>query len=162
AGGHGALEHDHVGGFPHVQDGHAGDRAARVLGGIRVDGVVGADHQDDVGVGEVVVDLVELHDDVVRHLGLGQQHVHVPGQTPGDRVHGKAHVHAAVPQGAGQVSDRVLRLGHGHAVAGGDDHRVRAGQQLGRALDVDLAVLAVVLALTGGGLDAEAAHDHGD
>src|SRR5699024_8137826 len=31
AGGHGALEHDHVGGFPHVQDGHAGDRAARVL-----------------------------------------------------------------------------------------------------------------------------------
>ena len=42
-------------------------------------------------VGEVVVDLVHLEDDVVGHVGLGEQHVHVPGQAAGDRVDREAH-----------------------------------------------------------------------
>jgi hypothetical protein len=48
-----------------------------------IDGVVGADDQHDVGVGEVVVDFVHFQHDVVRNLGLGQQDVHVTGQPPG-------------------------------------------------------------------------------
>ena len=69
------------------------------------------------GVGEVVVDLVHLEDDVVRHLGLGEQHVHVPGQPAGHRVDAEAHLDPALAQLAGQVGDRVLRLRDGHAVA---------------------------------------------
>jgi hypothetical protein len=58
----------------------------------RVDDVVGADDDGHVGVREVLVDLVHLHHDVVGHLGLGQQHVHVAGHAAGHRVDGKAHV----------------------------------------------------------------------
>ena len=59
------------------------------------------------------------------HLGLGEQHVHVPGQAAGDRVDAEPHVDAAVAQLADQVGDGVLRLRDGHAVAGGDDDRAR-------------------------------------
>ena len=64
----------------------------------RVDRVVGADDEHDVGVGEVVVDLVHLEHDVVGHLGLGEQHVHVPGQAAGDRVDAEPDVDAARAQ----------------------------------------------------------------
>ena len=113
-------------------------------------------------LGEVVVDLVHLQDDVVGHLGLGQQHVHVAGQAAGDGVDAEPDVDAALAQLAGQLGDGVLGLGDGHAVAGGDDHRVRRGEQFGGALGVDLAVLAVVLVLAGPRLDAEAAGDDRD
>ena len=68
-----------------------------------------------------------------------------PGQPPGHRVDAEADVDALVAQAPGELGDRVLGLGHGHAVAGRDDHARRAGEQLGDALGVDLAVLAVVL-----------------
>jgi hypothetical protein len=54
-------------------------------------------------VREVLVDLVHLQHDVVGHLGLGQQHVHVAGQTPRDRVDGEAHILALGAQLAGQL-----------------------------------------------------------
>ena len=110
-----------------------------------VDGVVGADDQDDGGVGEVVVDLVHLQDDVVGHLGLGEQHVHVAGQAAGDGVDAEPDVDAALAQLAGQLGDGVLRLGDGHAVAGGDDHRRRRrASSSATSVGGDLAVLAVV------------------
>src|SRR5699024_9059271 len=87
AGGHGAFEHDDVAGFPHVQHRHSRDRAGGVFGRGGVDRVVGADHQDYRGFVEVVVDLVHFQDDVVGHLGFGQQDVHVSGQTSGHRMH---------------------------------------------------------------------------
>ena len=55
----------------------------------------------------------------------------------------------ALAQLAGQLGDRVLRLGDRHAVARGDDHRVGGGEQLGDVLGVDLAVLAVVGCVAG-------------
>ena len=61
-----------------------------------------------------------------------------------------------------QRRDRVLRLGHRHAVAGRDDDARRVGENLGGALGVDLAMLAVVLVVTGRRLDAEAAGDDRD
>ena len=84
--------------------------------------------------GEVVVDLVHLEDDVVGHLRLGEQHVHVAGQPAGDRVDAEADLDAALAQLAGELGDGVLRLGDGHAVAGRDDHRLDASrEQLGGA-----------------------------
>jgi hypothetical protein len=53
-------------------------------------------------------------------MGLGQQHVHVPRQASGHRV---------------------LRLGHSHAIAGGDDHVLGVPQQIGRGGRIDLAVV---------------------
>ena len=81
-------------GLPHLEDRHAVDRARRVVERAGVDDVVGADDEHDVGLREVVVDLLHLEHDVVRHLGFGEQHVHVPGQAAGDRVDGEAHVGA--------------------------------------------------------------------
>src|SRR5512139_2841453 len=78
AGGHRAFEDDDVLGLPYPDDRHPGDGGGGVLGGGGVDGVVGADDEHDVDVLEVVVDLVHLEHDVVGHLGLGEQHVHVP------------------------------------------------------------------------------------
>src|SRR5665811_231592 len=89
---HAPLEHDDVTSLPHLEDRHAGDRAGRVLERGRVDRVVRADDQHDIGVVEVVVDLVHLEHDVVRHLRLGEQHVHVTGQTTGDRVDAEPYV----------------------------------------------------------------------
>jgi hypothetical protein len=67
-----------------------------------VDDVVGADDQHDVGVGEVLVDLVHLEHDVVGHVGLGEQHVHVARQAARDGVDGEAH---SAPRLAQQLGD---------------------------------------------------------
>jgi hypothetical protein len=99
--------------------------------GLRVDDVVRADDDGHIGLGEVFVDLVHLHHDVVGHLGLGQQHVHVAGHAARHRVDGKAHIHALLAQGPGDFVDRVLGLGHGHAVAGHDDGALGFAQHLG-------------------------------
>jgi AspT/YidE/YbjL antiporter-like protein len=96
AGVHRALEDDDVSRPSTPQHRHPGDRAGRVVLGGGVDRVVGADDQHDVGLGEVVVDLVHLQDDVVGHLGLGQQDVHVAREPTGDRVDAEPDVDAAV------------------------------------------------------------------
>ena len=75
-----------------VEDRHPVDRALRVLLRGRVHDVVGADDEHDVGLGEVVVDVVEVEELVVRHVGLGQEHVHVPGHAAGDRVNRVAYL----------------------------------------------------------------------
>ena len=114
-------------------------------------------------VGEVVVDLVHLEHDVVGHLGLGEQHVHVAGQAAGDRVDAEADVDALLAQLPGQLGDGVLRLRDGHAVAGGDHDRRRVGEQVGDLVGLDLAVLAVVAVLAADrAVGAEAAGDDAD
>jgi hypothetical protein len=129
--------------LPHVQHGHAGDRRARVFRRGGVDGVVRADDEHDVGLGEVVVDLVEFEHDVVRHLGFGEQHVHVARQAPGDGMDAEAHLDAALAQPLREVGDRVLRLRDGHAVARRDDHGRRIAQECGDSRGIRLVDLAV-------------------
>jgi len=86
----------------------------------------------------------------------------VAREAAGDRVHAEADLDTPGLQGPDQLGDRVLRLGHRHAVPGGDDDAARLREELGGGLGVDLAVLAVVGVVAGGGLDAEAAGDDGD
>ena len=83
---------------------------------------------------EVLVDLVHLHHDVVGHLGLGQQHVHVTRHAAGHRVDAEAHVDALLAQRLGDLVHRVLRLRHRHAVARHDDDVLGLAQQF-RGLD---------------------------
>src|SRR4051794_1165509 len=86
AGAHRTLhEHDLLG-LVGVEDRHAVDGRARSRLRRRVDHVVGADHQDDVGVLELAVDVVHLLELLVGHLGLSEQHVHVTGHPPRDGV----------------------------------------------------------------------------
>ena len=117
-----------------LEHGHPGDGAAGVVEGGGVDGVVGADDQDDGGVVEVVVDLVHLQDDVVGDLGLGEQDVHVARQAAGDGVDAEPDGDAFLAELAGQFGDPVLGLGHRHPVAGGDDHGVGLAEQFGHTL----------------------------
>jgi hypothetical protein len=58
----------------------------------RVNGVVGANDQDNVSVGEVVIDLVHLHDDVVGDVGFGEQHIHA-AMDPGTPISGMPVLH---------------------------------------------------------------------
>jgi energy-coupling factor transport system substrate-specific component len=131
AGGHAALHHDRGLGLPHFEHRHAGDRAGRIV--LRAPGSRCRWRRSPSRrrCREVVVDLVHLEHDVVGHLGLGEQHVHVARHAAGDRMDAEAHVDALLAQQLGDLEHRVLRLRHRHAVAGHDDHVLRVAQQLG-------------------------------
>mmetsp|Transcript_21690 Transcript_21690/g.63392 ORF Transcript_21690/g.63392 Transcript_21690/m.63392 type:complete len:536 (+) Transcript_21690:104-1711(+) len=144
---HGALHHDHILGLPHVQHGHACDDRVGVLDGGRVDGVVGTDDEADVGVLEVVVDLLHLEHDVVRHARLGEQHVELARHPASDGVDGELRLDAARAQLARDLGDRVLRLGHREAVPWHDDHALGRQQPLGERVRTRLGVRRVALHL---------------
>ena len=145
-----------------MDDRHAVDRAARGRLGRRVDRVVGADHEGDVGGRHLGVGLVHLLELVVGHVGLGQEHVHVPGHAAGHRVDGEEGLDAARGEGVGQLAHGVLGLGHGEAVAGDDDDLAGVGQQhadvLGRA-GAHRAGRVALLAAGGGDDRAERAEE---
>eukprot|EP00053_Salpingoeca_punica_P012955 m.116409 g.116409 ORF g.116409 m.116409 type:complete len:1093 (-) comp16076_c1_seq1:125-3403(-) len=141
----GALHDDDLLGVPDGEDGHAGNGRIRVVQGGGVDRVVGADDEGDVSVGKVVVDLLHLQDNVVGHVGLGQQDVELARHAAGHRVDAKAHLDAALRQHLGNVGNGVLGLGHGQAVAGHNDHALGVGQHLHRLLHVGLGVRALHL-----------------
>ena len=122
---HRALDEHHRLGLVDVEHRHAVDRAGLVGLGRRVDHVVGADDERDVGLGELGVDVLELEHLVVGHVGFGQQHVHVPGHAPRDRVDRVLDADAFLLEQVAHLAQRVLRLGDGHAVAGDDDHASR-------------------------------------
>src|SRR3954454_6703397 len=73
---HRALDHDDAAGPVDVEDRHAVDARTGATGR-RVRDVVGADDEGDVGGRQRDVRLVQIAHDVVRDVGLGQQHVHV-------------------------------------------------------------------------------------
>jgi hypothetical protein len=80
-----------------------------------------------------VVDVVHLDELVVGNFRFGQEHVHVPRHSPGNRVNGESHIDAAFGQKIEQLFDAVLGLGNGHAVAGDDDDQVGLLHDLGGA-----------------------------
>src|ERR1700722_14240903 len=120
-----ALDHDDVLGLVGVEDRHAVDRARLVVARHRIDDVVGADDQCHVGGLELGVDLVQIGYQVVRYPGLRQQHVHVAGHAAGHRMDREAHRYTAIDQQLHQLPHLVLRLRHGHAIAGNDDDFLR-------------------------------------
>ena len=122
---HAALGEQHRLGPLHVKHRHAVNRALGITLGGRVGHIVGADDERDVGLRELAVDVVELEDLVVGDVGLGEQHVHVPGHPSGHGVDGVAHLHPLGLEGVGHLAQRMLRLGDRHAVAGHDDDRAR-------------------------------------
>ena len=120
-GAHRALEEDDLLRLGDLEDRHAVDRRARRGLRRRVHDVVRADDEDHVRGLELGVDLVHLLERLVRHVRLGEQHVHVAGHAAGDRVDAVDDVDAPGLEHLGQLADRVLRLRDREAVAGHDD-----------------------------------------
>ena len=67
------------------------------------------DDQRNVRRVKVVVDLLQLQHDVVRHARLGEQHVELARHAAGDGVDAKAHVDAVRAQARRNVCHGVLR-----------------------------------------------------
>ena len=80
-------------------------------------------------VGHLEVRLVHLLELVVGHVGLGQQHVHMAGHAARHRVDGVEDVDSTRFESLGQLTRRMLRLGHGEAVAGDDDDLTGVGEE---------------------------------
>ena len=66
-------------------------------------------------------------------------------QAPGHRMDAEANLLAGRTQLAHQIADRILRLRHGHAVAGHDDHAVGVVERAGHPAGVDGDLLALDL-----------------
>ena len=73
--------------------------------------------ETDVHLGEGGIDRVHLLELLVGHVGFGEQDVHVPGHSAGDGMDRVFDIDAARFEQIRQVADRVLGLGHRHAVA---------------------------------------------
>ncbi len=139
AGLHRALEHDHLSRLVDLEDRHAVDRRVGAGARRRVRHVVRPDDEHHVGARELGVDVVHLDEQRVRDVGLGEQHVHVAGHPPRDRVDRVADVDLACLQQVGELADDVLGLGDREAVAGHDDDALRERQHDGRVVHADLA-----------------------
>src|SRR3954447_6669492 len=120
---HRPLQEDDLLGVVGVDDRHAVDRRARLVAGRRVDDVVGADDEDDVGLRDLPVDLVHLLELLVGHVRLRQQHVHVTRHPAGHRMDAVADVDTALFEQLRQLVDGVLCLRDRQAVPGYDDTR---------------------------------------
>src|SRR6266446_9949115 len=115
---HAPLDDHHGVGFVNVEDRHSVDGAGSIGAGGGVSNVVGANHEGNVGLRKVAVDLFHLNQAVVGNIGFGQQHIHVARHASGNGVNGETHVHAVLAQSIVEFADFVLSLGHGHAVSG--------------------------------------------
>ena len=76
-------------------------------GSVLADGighVIGADDIGDIGLREFVVDVLQLEHLVIRHVGFGEQHVHVARHAARDRVDGVFHLDAFLLQHVGHFA----------------------------------------------------------
>mmetsp|Transcript_19190 Transcript_19190/g.61045 ORF Transcript_19190/g.61045 Transcript_19190/m.61045 type:complete len:282 (+) Transcript_19190:362-1207(+) len=128
-----------------AQDGHAPQRRVGVLHRAQVDRVVGAGHDHKVGVGEVVIDLLHLQHDVIRNLGLRQQHVQLARHASSHRVHTNAHLLALASEHADHIRQRVLGLGDRQPITRHDNHAVGVLQGIHRLVHVPQGHLALDL-----------------
>src|SRR3546814_8002807 len=88
------------------------DGGRRVGLGGGVGDVVGADDEGHVGIGEAAVDVFQLENIVIGHVGLGQQNVHVPRHAAGHGVDGVGDRHALFFQAFGHLFQRMRSEEH--------------------------------------------------
>mmetsp|Transcript_28018 Transcript_28018/g.61771 ORF Transcript_28018/g.61771 Transcript_28018/m.61771 type:complete len:306 (-) Transcript_28018:1802-2719(-) len=141
AAGHGPLHEYASPCLPHLNDRHPGNRAIRIGLGQFVGDIVSSHHQAHVLVRHIRVHLLHLLHPLVRGPGLRQQHVHLPGHPPSNRVDPEPHIDVVGAQGGCDVRDGVLRPGHGHAIPGDDHDVLGLREQSGGGLNVGLLVL---------------------
>ena len=132
--------------------------------GRRVDNVIRTQHQDDVGLTKLWVDVFHLNHLLVGYFGLGQQNIHVAWHSPSDRMNRVTHVDAAMGEFFGQFLERVLGPGNRQAIPRHNDHALCIAQQksgiVGRTA-ADIALDAISPTGCGvRGLSTKTAQDH--
>jgi len=108
-------------GFFNIEHRHAVNRRGRIVLGRRVGDIIGANHIGDIGLGEFAVDVFHLEHFIVRHVGFGQQDIHMTGHAPRHRVDGVFDLDPFTFEQIGHFPESVLCLRYRHAVAGHDD-----------------------------------------
>ena len=104
------------------------DRTARVVPRRRIHHVVRPDHQRHIRPLELGIDVVHVHQFVVRDVRLGEQHIHVPRHAPRHRVDRELHHATALLDQVHELAHLVLRLRHRQAVPRDHDHLLRVCQ----------------------------------
>src|SRR5690242_17957433 len=131
---HAPLEDDDVLRTVDIENRHAVDRTRRIVARGRINDIVGADDQHDIGLRKLTIHLVHLQQLIVRNVRLGEQHVHVTGHAASDRVNRVLHVHAALLEISRQLAYCVLRFSDGESVSGHDNHVPRISERNGSIL----------------------------
>ena len=111
-----------------IQDGHAVDRCAFGRIRSRVHNIVGADHNDDIGVFEILIDVLHLIQFVVGDVDFRQQHIHMTRHTPRDGVDGKLDLFPVSFKLSHELLHGRLRLRQCHAVARHNDDALGVAQ----------------------------------
>ncbi|CNU83885.1 Uncharacterised protein [Salmonella enterica subsp. enterica serovar Bovismorbificans] len=111
----------------------------------RVHRIVRANHQHGIGIGEIIIDLVHLQHDVIRHFRLRQQHVHMPRQATRHRMNAETHVDPARAQFFGDFRHRILRLRYRHPIPRRNNDGVGVFQHLSGLFRRDFAMFASFL-----------------
>mmetsp|Transcript_5320 Transcript_5320/g.11174 ORF Transcript_5320/g.11174 Transcript_5320/m.11174 type:complete len:286 (-) Transcript_5320:1899-2756(-) len=136
SGGQGTLHHDNLLRVPHPQHGHSSNLRVGIVFGGRVDGIVGSDHEGDVGLVKVVVDFFQFFHNVVRDTRFGQQNVELTGHSSGDGMNREANRFSVLDEGIGQFLEWVLGLGDSQSVSGNDNDLFGIGEELNGLVDV--------------------------
>ena len=79
----------------------------------------------EVRLGQVIVDLIHLEDDIIRHSSLREEHIQLAGHAAGDRMDRKADSAAVRFQLVDDVGDGILSAGDGEAVSRNDNNALR-------------------------------------
>mmetsp|Transcript_16953 Transcript_16953/g.34386 ORF Transcript_16953/g.34386 Transcript_16953/m.34386 type:complete len:312 (+) Transcript_16953:674-1609(+) len=131
-------------GVPNFQHRHAVDRTSRQFLGSRVGDVVGSDHEGDVGLSELLIDLVHLEHPIVGHSGLCEEDVHLSRHSACHWVDPKPNVDVGIAQGLGEICECVLRLCHCHSVPGHNHDALGHLEGVCHLLDGRLSVFSLL------------------
>lgn len=127
---HPPLHDDGILALPRMQDRHTLDRAS-LLQRDRVDRVIRADYQGQIRLCEVIIDLVHLEHNVIRHASLRQKHIALSWHPTCNGVDSEPDADAFGTQEGDDVGDCILRFGNGHAVTYYDDDGLGGCQEVG-------------------------------
>src|SRR5450830_1979047 len=120
-----------------VQDRHAENWRRFVGARSRIDDVICPYHQYGIGVAELIVDIFQLEDHVVRHIGFSQQNVHLTGHAPRHRVNCELHRHACGLQQLDEFVELLLPMCDRETVPRDDNDAAGIAHENARIAGVD-------------------------
>jgi len=149
---HGSLAKDDLLGAPHLNDRHAVDGAALHGLGRGIRNIVSADNHAHVNIAHLGVDLVHLLDDIIRHIGLSEQHIHLSRHAAGDGVDAELDSLAHALALAEHIRHGHLGTTGSHTITRDDENLVGVSQKLGDGFRSRFAMLLddLVTLLNGG------------
>ena len=93
--------------------------------------IVCANHDHYIGVVHFVVCIFHFLKFVVGDISFGQQDIHVPGHTSGNRMDTVFQFHSFTGKQVFQFMAKMLRLSHSESVSGDNQNFLRVAEQNG-------------------------------